>query len=345
MTPSANTAGGRRVTRWTRESIIEKILEWNDLLRRAAVLGRLEPVAGALARAGMARRALPRGDLAVHQRRQAPVRRVVRRRRARGRPGAPPLRSAPSPGRCRASRRRAARADGSPQRRRGAAGGVGARARRRASRRRAGARGSRRPSVVPSVPRTCWTTRAARARRASERERRARGARERVAVAAARVARRPRRRPSSCCPPTRRRACARRTTRRRPRSRDTHEARRTARAPPRPAPRTPRRVRSRPSGWRRGPAELASGGGARAAVASRRRWARRWQAARDAEARAAAAERRARELAALVCGESRQLTRGRAGGPARRRPDRPGRHGAARCARCTAPARPATAAR
>src|SRR3954452_13158970 len=30
MHPSANTAGGRRVTRWTRETIIEKILEWND---------------------------------------------------------------------------------------------------------------------------------------------------------------------------------------------------------------------------------------------------------------------------------------------------------------------------
>src|ERR671910_2986116 len=29
MHPSANTAGGRRVTRWTRESIIEKILEWD----------------------------------------------------------------------------------------------------------------------------------------------------------------------------------------------------------------------------------------------------------------------------------------------------------------------------
>ena len=29
MPPSANTAGGRRVTRWTRETIIEKILEWN----------------------------------------------------------------------------------------------------------------------------------------------------------------------------------------------------------------------------------------------------------------------------------------------------------------------------
>src|SRR3954467_5392812 len=31
MHPSANTAGGRRVTRWSRESIIEKIREWNEL--------------------------------------------------------------------------------------------------------------------------------------------------------------------------------------------------------------------------------------------------------------------------------------------------------------------------
>src|SRR3954447_17495217 len=31
MHPSPNTAGGRRVTRWTRESIIAKILEWNEL--------------------------------------------------------------------------------------------------------------------------------------------------------------------------------------------------------------------------------------------------------------------------------------------------------------------------
>jgi len=29
MTPSAQTAGGRRVTRWTREAIIEKIAEWH----------------------------------------------------------------------------------------------------------------------------------------------------------------------------------------------------------------------------------------------------------------------------------------------------------------------------
>src|SRR3954452_15526140 len=31
MHPSASNAGGRRVTRWSRESIITKILEWNEL--------------------------------------------------------------------------------------------------------------------------------------------------------------------------------------------------------------------------------------------------------------------------------------------------------------------------
>src|SRR5918992_533639 len=30
MTPSAGVAGGRRVTRWSREEIIEKIRDWND---------------------------------------------------------------------------------------------------------------------------------------------------------------------------------------------------------------------------------------------------------------------------------------------------------------------------
>src|ERR1700749_44119 len=30
MRPSANTAGGGRGTRWTREAIITKILEWNE---------------------------------------------------------------------------------------------------------------------------------------------------------------------------------------------------------------------------------------------------------------------------------------------------------------------------
>src|SRR4051794_36221973 len=30
MTPSASTAGGRRVTRWSRETIIEKIREWDE---------------------------------------------------------------------------------------------------------------------------------------------------------------------------------------------------------------------------------------------------------------------------------------------------------------------------
>ena len=159
MPPSANTAGGRRVTRWTREINHREDPRVERPFRRAAVLGRLEPLAGPLARAGMACRAVPRGGLALDQRRQAPVRRVVRRRRARGGPGAAPLRSAPSSGRCRASRRGAARAAWLPV----------------ASTRRcwrptsacapwsvASPRWSgrwRRPSVVPSVPRICWATR------------------------------------------------------------------------------------------------------------------------------------------------------------------------------------------
>ena len=48
---------------------------------------------------------------------------------------------------------------------------------------------------------------------------------------------------------------------------------------------------------------MRGGGRFRAAVAAA------MAAAREAEARAAAAERRARELATLVCGEPRQLTR------------------------------------
>ena len=109
MTPSAqNAGGGRRVTRWTRELIIDQDPRVERPVRRAAVLGRLEPVAGPLARPGVACRALPRGGLALHQRRQAPVRGQLRRGRARGRPGAPQARAAPPPARRGAPRRSSA---------------------------------------------------------------------------------------------------------------------------------------------------------------------------------------------------------------------------------------------
>ena len=57
-------------------------------------------------------------------------------------------------------------------------------------------------------------------------------------------------------------------------------------------------------------ASLRDGRCARLKRLARRRPAAAMAAARAAEARAAAAERRARELATLVCGEPRQLTRG-----------------------------------
>jgi hypothetical protein len=31
MAPSGQLAGGRRVRRWSRETVIEKIVQWNDL--------------------------------------------------------------------------------------------------------------------------------------------------------------------------------------------------------------------------------------------------------------------------------------------------------------------------
>ena len=150
--------------------------------RRAPVLGRLGPLAGPLARPGMAHRALPRWDPALDQCCQAPVRRVVRRRRARGRPGAPPLRSAPSPGRGRASGRGAARAaaprsvdeallEASDRVRRAE--------RRAAELERALAAVERRAERAEDLLGDARV----RARRASERERRARGARDRVQVA------------------------------------------------------------------------------------------------------------------------------------------------------------------
>ena len=108
-------------------------------VRRAAVLGRLEPFAGALARAGVARRALPRGGLALDERREAPVRRQLRRRRARGRAGAAPLRAAPPPARRGGARRGAAGSGRAACAARRAAGRRGAGAARRGARRRAGA--------------------------------------------------------------------------------------------------------------------------------------------------------------------------------------------------------------
>ena len=150
MHPSANTAGGRRVTRWTRETIIEKIREWNDrygeppcsadwnpsLARWRAQEWRAERYRdGFWPSTNAAKRPFDGSfDAAVRAAGLEPHRSGPRRR----------------PAGAAKSRRGAARADGPPQRRRGAGGGRRARARRGASRRRAGAgAGGRRASCRP----------------------------------------------------------------------------------------------------------------------------------------------------------------------------------------------------
>ena len=99
MTPSAQVADGRRVRRWTRDTIIEKIREWNDRYGEPPCSADWNPsLARWRAQEWRAERYRD-GHLAVHQRREAPVRRELRRRRARGRPRAAPARAAPSRGR------------------------------------------------------------------------------------------------------------------------------------------------------------------------------------------------------------------------------------------------------
>ena len=159
MHPSANTAGGRRVTRWTRETIIEKIREWNDRYG--------EPPCSADWNPSLARWRAQEWRAERYREGIWPSTNAAKRPfdgsfdaavRAAG-TGASPLRPAPSPGRCRASRRRAARADGSAQRRRGA--GRGRRARALAPSVASPRWSGRwtRLSAVRRVPRICWTTR------------------------------------------------------------------------------------------------------------------------------------------------------------------------------------------
>ena len=253
-------------------------------LRRAAVLGRLEPVARPLARPGVARRALPRRLLALHQRGEAPV-----RRRASTPPCARPGWSRTGPGRAAAPRARRVPTSRSARRR--------ARARRRRAgrtRTRACARprrtrprwsaGCARPSAASSVPSRPPATRAVvRAGRASARV--ARGARASAC-----------RSPSARCASSRRRARRGIVADNEARVRAAvDQAEAAAREPPMRAGRSSSRSAARPARSARAaaarrPARSGDGVGA----AGRRR---------DAEARRRG-RARARELAVLVCGEA-----------------------------------------
>ena len=102
MHPSANTAGGRRVTRWTRETIIEKIREWNDRYG--------EPPCSADWNPSLARWRAQEWRAERYRDGFWPSTNAAKRPfdgsfdaavRAAG-PGAAPLRSAPPSGRCRA---------------------------------------------------------------------------------------------------------------------------------------------------------------------------------------------------------------------------------------------------
>jgi hypothetical protein len=300
MHPSANTAGGRRVTRWTRETIIEKIREWNDaygeppcsadwnpsLARWRAQEWRAEryregtwPSTNAAKRpfGGSFDAAVRAAGLEPHRsgprRRPAGAARPDVAQRAPMAPRSVDEALLEASERVRAADRRAATLE----------------RRLEAAERRA----ERAEDQLDDARR--------RARRAGERERRARGARERVAVAS--------RESRTTATETVELVSAEADARVRAAYdqaqaavRDTHEARRSARVAEARAADAEARAESaeRLAGAAR--AELASGAAESAEVGAA------WQAARESEARATAAERRARELAALVCGESRQLT-------------------------------------
>ena len=93
MDPSAKNAGGRRVTRWTRELIIEKIREWDARYGEPPCSADWNPsLARWRAQEWRAER-YREGRLAVDQRRQAPVRRLLRRGRPRRGARAAPARA------------------------------------------------------------------------------------------------------------------------------------------------------------------------------------------------------------------------------------------------------------
>jgi hypothetical protein len=290
MPPSANTAGGRRVTRWTRESIIEKILEWNvrfgeppcsadwnpSLARWRAQEWRVEryrdgiwPSTNAAKRPfdGSFDAAVRAAGLEPHRsgprRRPAGVARPSVEQREPQAPRSVDEALLEASERVRAAERRAAALE------------------------RAVAAAERRADRAEDLLGDARV----RARRASERERRARGARDRVQVAERETSEQVDMLTADANARVRaaydqaQAAVA-----------DTHEARRAARAADVRAADAEARARAAERLVEAASTDSAAVGAA-------------MSAARAAEDRAAAAERRSRELATLVCGEPRQLTR------------------------------------
>jgi hypothetical protein len=292
---SASTAGRRRVTRWSRETIIEKLLEWNELYGEPPCSADWNPSLarwraqdwradryreGVWPSTNAAKRPFDGSfDAAVRAAGLEPHRSGPRRRPAGSvRPDVAqraPL--APrsvdealleAAERVRAAERRAAELE-----------------RRLAAAER---RAERAEDLLGDARR--------RARRAGERERRARGARERVRVAerSARAAATEAVETLAVDTEVRVRAAYDQAQ---AAVRDTLEARRAARSAEARAADAEARAEAAERLERTARTELSGKAGNEA-----------WKAARAAEERAAAAERRARELASLVCGEQRRLT-------------------------------------
>ena len=290
MTPSAQIAGGRRVRRWSRETIIEKIQEWNDrygeppcsadwnpsLARWRAQEWRAERYReGFWPSTNAAKR--PFGgsfDAAVRAAGLEPHRPGPRRRAAlAARPDFPqreqrPPRSIDDELADAYARVREAEARADALERRLDA------AERRADRAERATREARR-----------------RARRASEREGRARRARDRVQVSEQRVRELTAERSEELVADADARVSA---------AIDQTEAatREVVEA----------RLAQRSAEVRAAGAEQRAEAAERLGAASRNGAGAALKAARDAEERAAEAERRARELAVLVCGEARRLS-------------------------------------
>jgi hypothetical protein len=294
MAPSAQIAGGRRVRRWTRETIIEKIREWEarygeppcsadwnpSLARWRAQEWRIEryregvwPSTNAVKR--------PFGgsfDAAVRAAGFVPARPGPRRAALEARPAVDP-REPPAP------REVDDQLAGAADRVRAAEARIAALERRLATAER---RAERAEAQVGEARR--------RARRASEQANRARRARERgraaerelKASASDEVER------IAVDAEARVRATADQAE---AAARDATEARRAARTAETRAAEAEARAATAERLEAAARAELASEGAGAA-----------WQAARAAERRATAAERTARELATLVCGEPRRLS-------------------------------------
>ena len=307
MTPSAQAAGGRRVRRWSRETIIEKIREWNDRYGEAPCSADWNP---SLARwraqewraeryregfwpsTNAAKR--PFGgsfDAAVRAAGLEPHRPGPRRRAAgEARPDLP--QRAPQGPRAIDD----ALADADARVRAAEAYAAALERRLRASERR--------------IQRAEQAARDARrrARRANEREGRARRARDRVQVAERKVRELSVERVEAIVADNEARVRAA-VDQAEAASRDATDARRAQQRAERRAAGAEVRAEAAERLGAVVRAEAASDG-SRAA----------WKAAHEAEARASEAERRARELAVLVCGEARRLTPAelavlRAGGP------------------------------